>query len=199
MMRKFDFPEGATPLPDYSGLKLSWIHVLSDLNRAEAENIFSAQKRYLHGNVGSPVQWFNPGELKKIHRAMFHKVWEWAGSYRTVSTNIGIKPSKIPVELALFSFEVRSWSEEPYDLTILERSARIHHRLVSIHPFENGNGRFSRLIADRYLKAHRHPFPIWPSFESDGNIRSHYIQSLKWADSGDFEPLLQLMNRFLAK
>ncbi|HLB52261.1 MAG TPA: mobile mystery protein B [Chlamydiales bacterium] len=198
-MKKIDFPEGATPLADYSGLKLPWIQILSDLNRAEAENIFSAQKRYLHRNVSSPEKWFNPGELKKIHRAMFHKVWEWAGGYRTMHTNIGIKPHLIPIELAIFSAEVRSWSQESYDLTILERAARIHHRLVSIHPFENGNGRFSRLIADRYLKAHQHPFPIWPSLENDGDIRSHYIQSLKYADSGNYEPLLQLISQFLTK
>jgi fido (protein-threonine AMPylation protein) len=80
-MRRFDFPEGATPLNDYSGLKLSWVQYLSDLNRAEAENIFLAQKRYLHSIVNSPEAWFNPGTFKKIHWTMFHKVWEWAGSF----------------------------------------------------------------------------------------------------------------------
>ncbi len=198
-MRRFDFPEGATPLVDYSGLKLSWVQFLSDLNRAEAENIFFAQKRYLHRNVGLPETWFNPRELKKIHRTMFHRVWEWAGVFRTTYTNIGIKPYLIPTELAIFCAEVRNWSQEPYDLTLLERSARIHHCLVSIHPFENGNGRFSRLIADRYLKAHHHTFPIWPSLENDGNVRSYYIESLQCADRGDYQPLLNLMNQFLAK
>jgi Fic-DOC domain mobile mystery protein B len=198
-MRKFEFPEGATPLEDYSGLKLSWVQFLSDLNRVEAENIFSAQKQYLYRSVKLPETWFNPGEFKRIHWAMFHEVWEWAGSFRVVNTNIGIKPHKIPIELALFCAEVRGWSEEPYDLTLLERAARIHHRLVLIHPFENGNGRFSRLIADRYLKAYRHPFPIWPSLENNGNIRSDYIRSLRCADRGDYDPLLQLMQQFLGK
>jgi Fic-DOC domain mobile mystery protein B len=196
-MRNFDFPQGATPLNDYSGLKLSWVQFLSDLNRAEAENIFLAQKRYLHCAVNSPETWFNPGVLKKIHWAMFHKVWEWAGSFRTVHTNIGLKPHLIPTQLALFCAEIRSWSQSACDLTILERAARIHHRLVAIHPFENGNGRFSRLIADRYLKAYHYSYPIWPSFENDGDIRSYYIQSLKCADQGEYEVLIELMKRFI--
>jgi Fic family protein len=28
-------------------------------------------------------------------------------------------------------------------------AVRLHHRLVSVHPFPNGNGRWSRLAADR--------------------------------------------------
>ena len=198
-MRRFDFPEGATPLNDYSGLKVSWIQLLSDLNRAEAENIFLAQKQYLHRPVNSPETWFNPGILKKIHWTMFHQVWEWAGIFRTTHTNIGMKPHLIPTQLALFCAEIRSWSEGSCDLTILERAVRIHHRLVSIHPFENGNGRFSRLIGDRYLKAFQHPCPIWPSLQNDGNIRSHYIQSLQCADRGDYQPLMELMNQFMEK
>jgi Fic family protein len=85
------------------------------------------------------------------------------------------------------------------DLMILEKAARIHHRLVSIHPFENGNGRFSRLISDRYLKACGSAYPIWPALEHEGDVRSYYIQCLKSADRGDFEPLMKLMNRFIEK
>lgn len=198
-MRRFDFPEGATPLNDYSGLKLSWVQFLSDLNRAEGENIFLAQKKYLRRAIEKPEKWFNPGDLKKIHWEMFHRVWEWAGVYRTSHTNIGIKPYLIPTQLAIFCIEVCAWSAASYGLTVLEKAARIHHGLVFIHPFENGNGRFARLIADRYLNGCAHPFPIWPSLEKDGDIRSRYIQSLKSADRGDFNPLVKLIESLIKK
>lgn len=32
-----------------------------------------------------------------------------------------------------------------------ELAARFHHRLVKIHPFPNGNGRHSRIMADALL------------------------------------------------
>lgn len=196
-MRKFEFPKDATPLDDYSGLKLPWVQVLSDLNRAEAENIFLAQKKYLHSSVSTPENWFHIEILKKIHYDMFCKVWDWAGFFRKSNTNIGIKPYLIPSYLSAFCTEVCMWSKESYSLTVLERAVRIHHRLVLIHPFENGNGRFARLVSDRYLKAYGYSHPIWPSIENSGNTRALYIQSLKSADQGDYEPLIHLMNEWM--
>ncbi|MBI4208502.1 MAG: Fic family protein [Deltaproteobacteria bacterium] len=38
-----------------------------------------------------------------------------------------------------------------------ELSARLHHRLVWIHPFENGNGRWARLIMNIHLKKYNLP------------------------------------------
>jgi hypothetical protein len=56
MTIQFDYPEGATPIQDYSCLKLAWIQTQKDLNRAEAENIAAAQKKYLRKPVHSPVK-----------------------------------------------------------------------------------------------------------------------------------------------
>ena len=82
MAKYFDFPEGATPIDDCSGLIPSWVHHLQDLNRIEAENILKAQRKYLGRSVTDPQKWFHITELKSIHRAMFGDVWEWAGTYR---------------------------------------------------------------------------------------------------------------------
>jgi hypothetical protein len=74
-------------------------------------------------------------------------------------------------------------------------AARIHHRLVYIHPFENGNGRFVRLIADRFLLAWRCPHPLWPNLNQEGAVRKDYIQTLKHADRGDYAPLVDYMKK----
>jgi hypothetical protein len=39
MPERFEFPEGAIPIGDCSGLIPLWIHHLIDLNRVEVENI----------------------------------------------------------------------------------------------------------------------------------------------------------------
>lgn len=196
MVERFEFPEGATPITDCSGLIPVWVHNLNDLNRVEAENIMSAQRKYLRSPVADPKSWFQVEELKTIHRAMFGDVWEWAGKYRKSITSIGTKPNLIPALLEELCLEVHSWLHSPIELTFVEKAARIHHRLVFIHPFENGNGRFARLIADRFLLASRCSYSIWPSqLNQEGVLRKDYIQTLKDADRGDYLPLVNFMKK----
>ncbi|MCH9627914.1 MAG: hypothetical protein S4CHLAM2_15620 [Chlamydiales bacterium] len=194
MARSFEFPAGATPLGDCSGLIPKWVYSLGDLNRVEAENIAHAQRKYLKQRVPKPLEWFKIEKLKKIHQDMFGNVWDWAGRYRQSVTSIGIKPALIPSRLAEFCAEVTSWSHCPVELTFVEKAARIHHQLVLIHPFENGNGRFSRLIADRFLLAWRCHHPMWPGdLNQEGRARKKYIQALKSADGGNYQLLIKFM------
>lgn len=196
MPERFEFPDGATPIGDCSGLIPLWVHHLHDLNRVEAENILTAQRKYLKGKIGDPQTWFQVKELKAIHQVMFGKVWEWAGMYRKSVTSIGVNPSLIPTQLAELCLEVCSWMKYPVELTFVEMAARVHHRLVFIHPFENGNGRFSRLIADRFLLAFKCQHPLWPShLNQEGIVRKDYIKTLKSADKGDYEPLVSFMKK----
>lgn len=58
VLRRFEFPEGATPIGDCSGLIPNWVHNLNDLNRVEAENIAHAQRKYLRTPVTDPKKWF---------------------------------------------------------------------------------------------------------------------------------------------
>lgn len=193
------YPEGATPLDDYSGLIPRWVQNLGDLNRVEAENIAHAQRKYLKKRIDNPAVWFNISDLKAIHKAMFGDVWKWSGDFRKSVTSIGIKPYLIPNQLSEFCHEVASWCNNPVDLTFLEQAARVHHKLVLIHPFENGNGRFSRFISDRYLIAYQCSYPNWPYLQDDGEQRADYIQRLRAADKGDYEPLVQLMRELGAR
>lgn len=66
------------------------------------------------------------------------------------------------------------WHEND-TFTAVERAVRIHHRLVYIHPFRNGNGRQSRFVADLYL--HSMP-PI--AATSTRSSRSHQADRLPW-------------------
>lgn len=88
----FSFPEDATPVNDYSGLKLTWVRNMADLNRAEAENIIQAQNHYLHRKIMKPERWFHISFLKQVHQAMFGDVWNWAGEFRKSITSVGIDP-----------------------------------------------------------------------------------------------------------
>ena len=141
MTIKFEYPQGATPINDVSGLKLSWVNTQGQLNRVEAENISYAIEKYLLKPVAMPVSWFNVLDLKKIHKAMFFQVWDWAGSFRNFQTIPGVKFYQIQNTLKDLCDDVLFWNSEGCEMTFIEQAARIHHRLVYIHPFANGNGR----------------------------------------------------------
>ena len=75
-----------------------------------------------------------------------------------------------------------------------ELAARLHHKLVFIHPFSNGNGRHARIISDAVLtKLLKEPVIDWAggvSLEAMNERRKQYIDALRAADGHDFSPLL---------
>jgi Fic-DOC domain mobile mystery protein B len=186
----FDSAEGATPLdPDErEGLRLSWVTSRGDLNRAEQANIEKATvwaMRTRHRDILSVP--FVVG----LHKGMFGDVWTWAGTYRTTRKNIGIEAFLIPVELAKSLDSARYWIEnETYNPD--EIAVHLHHQLVSIHPFPNGNGRWARLMADVLIVSLGGERFTWGrgSFGSSGKARAAYIEALREADRHDIEPLL---------
>jgi fido (protein-threonine AMPylation protein) len=77
--------------------------------------------------------------------------------------NIGIPHYQIREALAALLGDARYWIEhrtfEPDELAV-----RFHHRLVSIHPFANGNGRHARLMGD--VLAQRQGRPMFTNAEA---------------------------------
>ena len=95
---------------------------------------------------------------------------------------------------------MKSWLKEQGDLSIVEMAARVHHRLVFIHPFENGNGRFSRFVSDRFLLSLGGSSTMWPTqLIQSSEMRKNYIQTLKEADKGDYSELIEYMQKHGAK
>lgn len=190
-------PEGATPLDDLSGLLLPEIRTYGDLCVAEAENILLAAGKYLarrRYRIGEPL-------IRRVHREMFQEVWDWAGRYRMSQTNLGVPATHIREEIAKLCGDIAFWDERTDAPPILERAARIHHRLAWIHPFVNGNGRHARFVADMYLFFHRAPRPIWPDTKFTGNskARSRYLSVMRAADEGDFQPLVEFTENLIKR
>ncbi len=122
---------------------------------------------------------------------MLGDVWRWAGDFRHSERNLGIPFCEIPDALRLLLGDVKAWIEYksyPAD----EIAVRLHHRLVAIHPFPNGNGRHARLMADLLvlrLGAERFSWGR-DNLRDAGKMRAQYIEALKAADHHDYNPLL---------
>ena len=186
---------GATPPNDTSGLKLSpkrrW--TLKEIQKKEAENIARATLRYFAAPPTKKTAPFDYAWLLQLHEEMFGDVWEWAGKLRQNELSIGISAYLVPTELKKLVDDLRFW-EANGTYPLHETAARLHHRAVWIHPFQNGNGRWARMLANIYLYS-RGSSPVkWQEdlLAEKNPKRDAYIAALKKADEGDFSDLVAL-------
>lgn len=137
---------------------------------------------------------------QRLHGEMFGQVWSWAGEWRLHDSNIGIAPEEIQPQLRVLQENLAYWLSDECDMTTLELLARFHHRLVQIHPFANGNGRWARLttdaLANRELEI---GFLTWASGNEDlrdleSDERKRYVAAIKAADKGNMELLTGYMS-----
>lgn len=192
MVFEENLPEGAPPLdPDEAeGLIPPQIATRAELNEAEEANIARGLTWALTAFRGREV--LTDDFVYELHRRMFGDVWEWAGHVRLTNKNIGIDKFQIRGAVRDLMADARAWVDS--GMGIEECAVRLHHRLVFIHPFPNGNGRHARMLADIFLLREGIRPLAWGrgrgSLMRTGELRAKYISALRAADSGDVQPLL---------
>jgi Fic-DOC domain mobile mystery protein B len=190
---------GETPI-DPSGLKSKGVTNRRELSTVEAENIRKVFVRYLSARPNKRTAPFTFSWCLRLHEQMFGDVWKWAGKIRTHDgLNIGIRFHSIAENLASLLLDLENWTE--FGMDMVEQGARLHHRAVFIHPFENGNGRWSRLLANIWLRRNGYPLVNWPEplIGQESAIRSEYIAAIRQADCGDYDPIVEMHRRFSDK
>jgi Fic-DOC domain mobile mystery protein B len=206
-----DEPDDGTPLieAERQGLLLP-VLTRKELNSAEAENISQAMtwlflsRRRLRPDAVAREAW-----LQQLHRRMYNQVWAWAGRYRTTERNLGVPYWQIRMDMRTLEADTQAWLADTSATRFSddECAIRFGYRLVVIHPFPNGNGRWSRLAADALIVALGADRFTWggASLTDTGHLRRNYITALQTADtSSDFGPLmtfarsLRLRNRLIA-
>jgi len=156
-------------------------------------------------NIESGLLWLGRQRRKDVltddfaltlHRRLFGEVWNWAGTFRKTEKNIGVDPLEISVQLRTLMDDAKYWAEHStYDP--VEAAVRLHHRMVFIHPFPNGNGRHARIMADTMLSRVYAADPVdWAGghdLQKMNERRTIYIAALRAADKGDLGPLLDFV------
>ena len=191
-------PNGATPLDheDRLGLIPVGINTRQTLNQLEAKNIFQAQI-WVANHKWNPQRLLTSTMMRRTHKEMFGEVWIWAGKFRSHETTIGIAPEQISVRAEQLMGNIK------YQLTISKSPqttrtiiADLHHQLVKIHLFPNGNGRHARLICDVLSQCLDVETPNWngQNLINHEESRQIYLDSLRHADkTGALEPLIDFM------
>ncbi len=187
--------DGATLVNDISGLKLptNKTYTMAEVYVKEAQNIANATIKYLSAPPTNKEAPYTYEWLLSLHEEMFGDVWEWAGKLRQIELSIGIKAYLVPMELKKLVDDIEYWNKNK-TFNIYETAARIHHRAVQIHPFVNGNGRWSRMLANIYLRKNGSMPVKWQEdlLAKENLQRDNYIKALKKSDNGDYSNLIEL-------
>ncbi len=132
-------------------------------------------------------------QLLQIHQLVLRGIdRENAGCYRKVQVRIGgsshIPPDAwhVPVQME----ELFRWYRSNAQLHPVVLAAEMHEKLVSIHPFIDGNGRTSRLLMNLILL--QNGFVI-ANLKGDKTDRLHYYNCLEQARNNNKEAFITLI------
>jgi fido (protein-threonine AMPylation protein) len=95
---EFHYAFGATPLdPDEAaGLVPTHITTQGDLNAWEQMNIVQGDRWAARQKKRDLL---DEGFIRDLHRQMFDKTWQWAGTFRKTNKNIGVDSTHVAGEL----------------------------------------------------------------------------------------------------
>ena len=183
--------EASTPLsPDErDALIPSYITQRRELNEVEQIGIADADRWAFSRRRDVLSEEF----LCQLHKRMFRDVWKWAGTYsKETRRRIGSDHWQIPVDLRQLIDDMRYWIANQ-TFSADEIAVRFHHRLTVIHPFPNGNGRFSRLAADLMIAQLGGKRFTWGSgnLVAIAELRRRYLDALRAADKHDITALIE--------
>ena len=132
-------------------------------------------------------------DLKAWHRRWLGNVYAWAGMERSLNMSKDGFPFAAATQIpnALLQFErgcLKRWTpcHGLNRLQLVEAIAVTHVELILIHPFREGNGRLSRLLADvMAVQAGYEPLD-YSGWEAN---RPEYIAAIHQGVSSNYQPM----------
>ena len=131
--------------------------------------------------------------IKELHRLFYYRIDETqAGKYRkkkviiTGTTFIPPEPEQIPDLMRSLMLEIPDDQAKHHPV---EFAAILHRKLVTIHPFIDGNGRAARLLMNLALLQAGYPVTIIPPV-----LRREYLDTLNKTHKRDFKTF----NKFIS-
>ncbi|MCP9265614.1 Adenosine monophosphate-protein transferase [Dirofilaria immitis] len=148
--------------------------------------------RFINQSVAY-VSYFTLQDILDIHSRVLGFVDpDAAGVFRKTQVFVG---SFTPISASMISGEMEEmvkWLNDDDSMLLdpIERAAIAHYKLVSIHPFIDGNGRTARLLMNLILMRSGFPPVIIPVED-----RSDYYDTLIAANHGNLRPFIRFIAR----
>ncbi|MGW5385947.1 Fic family protein [Nocardia sp. NPDC003963] len=118
--------------------------------------------------------------LRDLHGRLYGDIWSWAGSFRRRELNIGVAPEHIAVDLRSSLETIRYRWQHTEDWSPRQLGIAAHAETVRIHPFTDGNGRTTRLLADLVYAAAQNV--VSPDLYDWDLEKQRYIELLRQYD-----------------
>lgn len=132
-------------------------------------------------------------DILRVHEIIFSGILENAGNYRKSQVFVegaDFVPSPA-FEVPVLMKELIKWlNSNPQELRPIEIAGAFHYKFVSIHPFDDGNGRIARMLMNLLLMKYDYPLTIIKTYN-----RRRYYDTLKKADNGNLKPLVNFIAR----
>jgi len=159
--------------------------------------------------AADPERSLSEAELRNLHKILLVRpFWkdaltlngQWTkrkiqvGTYKEQPNSVQLQNGEIfhyasPEETPILMGELVDWyreEEEKKALHPVQLAALLHYRFVRIHPFDDGNGRMSRLLMNYVLIRHKLPPVVIKSAD-----KKNYLFALNQADTGDIDAFVR--------
>lgn len=142
-------------------------------------------------SIGGKFRKSNDQELKRIDGTPLKMT-----DYKNIANEIAI----LNEELKTKTRNLKRPRKEKQYKNIIILSAKLSHKFASIHPFQNGNGRASRLLLNAILKR---AGLSW--LENDTSIhlkkeeKEKYLNAMRQADDGDYSMLEKIIQQSILR
>ncbi|MFT0532077.1 Fic/DOC family protein [Castellaniella hirudinis] len=170
----------------------------SDMNHAELVLLHKLYDSVLQSPPSGPI---TVRLVRQWHRRWLGNVYTWAGYERSVNMSKDGFPFAAAdrISALLDDYDRRYLARYTPCMgmpraDLVRAIALTHVEFILIHPFREGNGRISRLLADvMAVQAGLGPldYSAWEAH------RAHYIQSIQLGLAGDYDPMVHWVDRIV--
>ena len=177
------------------------IKTVEKMDQAEALALKDALDVFIK-SYGKDHQ-FTSKDICHLHKIWLGKIYAWAGEYRRV--NLAKDDFKFAtaahIPRLMESFEEDFLCKHTPCLSkkdhIAMALAEVHVDLVLIHPFREGNGRLSRLLA--ILMALQSGLPILDFSDIEAKRRAIYFKAVQAGLRRNYKPMEEVFKRIIEK
>jgi Fic family protein len=157
----------------------------------EVVNVVDALRRV--DDLVAETRPLTEGDIRDLHALLMQKLVDRPGAYRTErvfivgAMHVPPDPLRVPDLMAELPGELDApgTGEHP-----VAHAARMHYRLVQIHPWTDGNGRTARMLSSVLAMRAGYPPPLYEATE-----RQRYLEALSRADLGDLGEFVEVTAR----
>jgi len=148
-----------------------------------------------------PARQLHVTDLKEWHRLWLGNLYDWAGDERSVNVSKEDFQFAAAGQIPRLLREFEAQYLHPCtpctgldDVALVDAIAQCHVELILVHPFREGNGRLSRLLADvMAVQAGREPLD-YSAWDAD---RTAYFSAIQRGLDRDYVPMRALVSRAL--